>query len=231
MAELIAVVGASGSGKTTSLRNLDPASTFVISVTGKALPFKGAKKNYIPIKKDESGKKWIGNYFVSSDSSKICNVLKMIEAQMSHIQNIIIDDIQYIMSFESMDRASEKNFDKFVELAAHYFDILKQASSLPDGVNVIITSHADNEGDAINPYFKIKTVGKLLDKMITVEGLFTYVFFTNVINDEGIPQYKFITNSDGTSTAKTPMGLFNELLIDNDIQLIIDSIRKYNEGE
>lgn len=72
---------------------------------------------------------------------------------------------------------------------------------------------------------------KLLDKMITIEGLFTYVFFTSVINDEGAPQYKFITNSDGTSTAKTPMGLFNELLIDNDIQVVIDAIKRYNEGE
>ena len=139
--------------------------------------------------------------------------------------------IQYIMSFESMDRAGEKNFDKFVELAAHYFDILKQAAALPDNINVIVTSHSDNEGDEINPSFKIKTIGKLLDKMITIEGLFTYVFFTHVINDEGSPQYKFITNSDGTSTAKTPMGLFEELLIDNDIQIIIDAIKKYNEGE
>lgn len=92
MAELIAIVGKSGSGKTTSLRNLDPATTFIISVTGKGLPFKGAKRNYIPIKKDESNKKWVGNYFISSDSAKICTVLKMIEAQMPHIQTIILDD-------------------------------------------------------------------------------------------------------------------------------------------
>lgn len=160
MSEMIAIVGNSGTGKTTSFRNLNPAETFIISVTGKSLPFPKAKKNYIAIQKDEKQKKYVGNYFVSSDSEKICNVLKMISVQMPEIKNVIIDDIQYIMSFESMDRASEKNFDKFVELASHYFSILKTASAMDDGINVIITSHADNEGDAINPYYKIKTIGK-----------------------------------------------------------------------
>ena len=160
MSEMVAIVGNSGTGKTTSLRNLNPEETFIISVTGKSLPFPKAKKNYVAIQKDEKTKKYVGNYFVSSDSEKICNVLKMISVQMPQISTVVLDDLQYIMSFESMDRASEKNFDKFVELASHYFNILKTASSMDDGVNVIVTSHADNEGDAINPYFKIKTIGK-----------------------------------------------------------------------
>ena len=160
MAEGIAIVGESGSGKTTSLRNLDPSTTFFISITGKALPIKGFKSKFIPLQKDETGKKYKGNYYVSQDSEKICTVLKMIGAQMLHIQVVIIDDIQYIMSFESMERASEKNFDKFVELAAHYFNIIKAAAALPDHMHFIITSHADNEGDKINPYYKIKTIGK-----------------------------------------------------------------------
>ena len=76
MSEMVAIVGNSGTGKTTSLRNLNPETTFIISVTGKSLPFPKAKKNYVAIQKDEKQKKYIGNYFVSSDSEKICNVLK-----------------------------------------------------------------------------------------------------------------------------------------------------------
>ena len=70
---------------------------------------------------------------------------------------------------------------------------------------------------------------KLLDKMITIEGLFTYVFFTQVINEDGSIKHKFLTNSDGTCTAKTPMGMFEDLLIDNDVALVLDKIREYNE--
>ena len=92
MSEMVAIVGNSGTGKTTSLRNLNPETTFIISVTGKSLHFPKAKKNYVAIQKDEKLKKYVGNYFVSSDSEKICNVLKMISVQMPHISTVVLDD-------------------------------------------------------------------------------------------------------------------------------------------
>lgn len=119
--------------------------------------------------------------------------------------------------------------EKFTQLAQHFYGILKEAMGMRDNLKVFILCHSDNAGDALNPSFKIKTVGRMIDNMITLEGLFTYVLFTTrKKNDDGIMEYKFMTNSDGTNTAKTPMGCFSELLIDNDLQYVFSQIDKYN---
>lgn len=230
MAELGAVVGESGSGKSTSLRNLNPANTFIINVAGKPLPIKGYKKYYKPLVKNENGK-FEGNLYNTSNVDKISQVLKLIGVGMPHIKQVIIDDSQYLMAFEAMDRASEKGYEKFTQMAQHFYSILKEAMGMREDLKVFILAHSENIGDALNPSFKIKTLGKMIDNMITVEGLFTYVLFTvKRANDEGVIEYKFVTNSDGTNTAKTPMGCFNELFIDNDLQYVFDKIDEYNEG-
>lgn len=227
MAELCAIVGNSGTGKSTSIRTLDPKSTFIINVARKPLPFRGAKKNYIPLTKD--GDKWIGNLYNTSDVNQIANVLKMINAQRPDIQTVVIEDAQYIMAFEAMDRSAEKGYEKFTQMASNFYSVLKNAMNLRDDLKVFVLTHAENTGDALNPSYKIKTIGKMIDSMITVEGLFTYVFFTDVVKGENdVPQYKLITQSDGTTTAKTPMGCFEELRIDNDLQYICNKIDEYN---
>lgn len=227
MAELCAIVGNSGTGKSTSIRTLDPKSTFIINVARKPLPFRGAKKNYIPLTKD--GDKWVGNLYNTSDVNQIANVLKMINAQRPDIQTVVIEDAQYIMAFEAMDRSAEKGYEKFTQMASNFYSVLKNAMNLRDDLKVFVLTHAENTGDALNPSYKIKTIGKMIDSMITVEGLFTYVFFTDVVKGENdLPQYKLITQSDGTTTAKTPMGCFEELRIDNDLQYICNKIDEYN---
>lgn len=116
-------------------------------------------------------------------------------------------------------------------MAKHAYEVLKQGKELRDDLFVCILTHSENTGDNINPYFKIKTLGKLLDSVITLEGLFTYVLFTRVVrDDETEVAYKFVTNSDGTCTAKTPYGLFADRLIDNDLNYVINEIKLYNEG-
>ena len=110
MAELGAIVGESGSGKSTSLRNLDPKETFIINVARKALPFKGYKKNYIPISLNPETKKYEGNLYNTSSVEQISKILKLVDKTMPHIKYVIIDDSQYLMSFEAMDRASEKGW-------------------------------------------------------------------------------------------------------------------------
>jgi hypothetical protein len=133
------------------------------------------------------------------------------------------------MGFEAMDRAGDKGYDKFTQMAQHAYQVIKDAMNLRDDLYVVILTHSENTGDKINPYYKIKTQGKMIDNVITLEGLFTYVFFTDIVrDDDGNPTYKFKTNSDGTCTAKTPMGLFPELLVDNDLELVIKSIKEYN---
>lgn len=115
-------------------------------------------------------------------------------------------------------------------MAQHAYSVMKNAMNLRDDLYVVFSTHSENTGDRINQYHKIKTIGKMLDSVVTLEGLFTYVFFTTVEkSDDGRPCYKFKTNSDGTCTAKSPMGLFDEMLIDNDLDMVIKRIKEYND--
>ena len=226
--ETIAIVGESGSGKSTSLRNLDPKETFIISATGKPLPFRGWKKKYIPFKVSED-KKVSGNYYTSSNWEKIIKMLAIINKKMPHIKQVIIDDFQYVLSYEFVDRATEVGYTKFSELAQHAMEILRYAEQMRDDCKMVFLTHSDNVGDAMNPKYVIKTVGKLLSEKVTLEGLFTYIFFTKVYEGEsGKMEYKLITNTDGICIAKTPLGMFEELEIDNDLNEIIKIIDAYN---
>ena len=227
---MIAVVGESGSGKSTSLRNLNPKETFIINVAGKPLPLKGYRKNYTPLSKNKEGK-WIGNLYSSSNVEQINKILHLVNRGMPHIKVVIIEDAQYIMGFEMMDRAEEKGYDKFSQIASNFYSVLKSGMGMRENLSVCVLTHSENIGNDMNPKWKIKTLGKMLDNMITIEGLFTYVFFTKIGNDlDGNKEYKFITNSDGTNTAKSPMGCFESDEIDNDLNFVVQKIDEYNNG-
>lgn len=229
-AETIAVVGESGTGKSTSLRNLNPEETFIISTTGKPLPFRAWKKKYIPIKIE--GKNVSGNYYVSSKWDQILKILQIIDKMMPQIKQVIIDDFQYVLSYEFVDRATEVGYTKFSELAQHAMEILRYSEKMREDCKMIFLTHSENVGDNVNPKYVIKTVGKLLSEKVTLEGLFTYIFFTKVCEgDSGRMEYKLITNNDGTCVAKTSFGMFEDLEIDNDLNEIIHVIDAYNEGE
>lgn len=228
MAELIAIVGESGSGKTTSIRNLNPDETFIISTTGKRPGIKGAKKKYQDFKIED--KKISGNFYQTSNINNIKKVMNLVDKKMPNIKVLIIDDFQYLQAFEAMARVDEKGYGKFTDMAKHAYEALKTGMNMRDDLFICVLTHSETTGDNINPYYKIKTQGKMLDTVITLEGLFTYVLFTKVIQDESNNvQYKFITNTDGTCTAKSPMGLFDDRLIDNDLNYVINTIIKYNE--
>lgn len=230
MAELIAIVGESGSGKTTSIRNLNPEEIFIISTTGKRPGIRGAKKKFPDVKltKDE----FTGNFYTTSNVDNIGKMMQLVSSRRPEIKVIVVDDYQYIQAFESMERVDEKGYGKFTDMAKHAYEVLKKGKELRDDLYVCVLTHSENTGDNINPYYKIKTLGKLLDSVITLEGLFTYVLFTKVIRDEDNKvAYKFLTNSDGSCTAKSPMGLFPELLIDNDLNAVIKAIDEYNNAD
>ena len=229
-AETIAIVGESGTGKSTSLRNLNPEETFIISTTGKPLPFRGWKKKYSPIKISADGIS--GNYFTSSKWDQILKILQIVDKKMPHIKQVIVDDFQYVLSYEFVDRATETGYQKFSELAQHAMEILRYSEKMRDDCKMIFLTHSENVGDAMNPKYVIKTVGKLLAEKVTLEGLFTYIFFTRVGEGaDGRMEYKLLTNSDGTCVAKTSFGMFEEMEIDNDLNEIIKVIDEYNEGE
>lgn len=224
MANLIALVGNSGSGKSTSIRTLNPAETFIINVASKPLPFKGWKAKYTVWNKDNPN----GNFINTSDVERISKILDYIEAKRPEIKNIILDDSQYLMAFEAMDRAKEKGFEKFTDIAQKFYSILKASISMRDDLNIIVSCHSENIGDGLNPIYKIKTIGKMIDNVITIEGLFTYVLFTHIESDNGTNTYHFITQSDGTTTAKTPLDCFDSILIPNDLQYVINKIEEFN---
>ena len=228
--EALCIYGDSGTGKSTSLRNLNPETTFIISTTGKPLPFRGWKKKYIPFSINKDTKEISGNYYSSSNWEQILKILKIINTKMNHIEVVVIDDAQYIMSYEFVDRATEVGYGKFSELAQHFMEILRYSEQMRDNCTMVFLTHSDNIGTEIDPKYVIKTIGKLLSEKVTLEGLFTYIFFTKTEEgDDGRIQYKLVTNNDGKCLAKTPMGMFEELEIDNDLNEILKVIKEYNE--
>ena len=228
-AETILILGESGCGKSTSFRNLDPKETFIISTTSKPLPWRGWKKQYTKFNPKDNPD---GNWYQTPKSSQITKIIKYVNAKRPEIRNIIIDDIQYAMSFEYMDRRSETGFQKFSDIGGDFTDMLRVADELRDDIKLIFSAHSENVGDAMNPHWTLKTVGKLVAEKITPEGLFTYVFHAIPQSGDGDRMsYKFLTNTDGEHVAKTSMGMFEDLYIDNDLNEIIKIINEYNEGE
>lgn len=225
----ICICGESGSGKSTSIRNLDPQETFIIATIAKPLPFRGWKKNYTKFVINKETKELSGNYYVSDKSDNIIKIMKLVSSKMPHIKTLIVDDLQYTMAFEFVDRASEKNFDKFNEMAQHMLNIFRTTFELRDDLTVVFLTHSENVGTEIDPKYVIKTLGKLLKEKVTTEGLFTCMLFTEVNFDEDVPKYQFITNNDGKCIAKSPMGMFEDLKIDNDLKEVIETVKKYNE--
>ena len=227
-AETILILGESGQGKSTSLRNLNPQETFIISTTSKPLPWRGWKKMYTKFDPKTNTE---GNWYQTAKSSNILTIIKYISAKRPEIRNIIVDDTQYTMSFEYMDRRKETGFQKFSDIGGDFTDLLRAADILRDGMKLIFTAHSENTGDAINPHFTLKTIGKMVNEKITPEGLFTYIFYALAIPGDDKMEYKFLTNTDGEHVAKTPLGMFENQMIDNDLAEIIKTIDAYNEGE
>lgn len=220
MSNTVLVIGQSGSGKSTSLRNLDPKSTFIINVLDKPLPFRAFKKSYQPVTKENQ----MGNYFSASDWSHVVRCIDMVDKTRPEITTLVIDDWQYILAYEFMRRMSEKGFDKFSELANHGWSTINSCLGTRTSLTTFILSHSDmdNTGRA-----KCKTIGKLLDEKITIEGLFTTVLHSRVVDGE----YLFQTQSDNDYLAKSPMSMFEEFLIPNDLVTVKAAVENYFNDE
>ena len=224
MAQEILIIGESGSGKSTSLENLDPKSTFIINVGQKPMPFRGWKSNYTKLTKENPQ----GNYIESDNAGTIVQTMKHINDNMPNIKTVVVDDFQYVMANEYMRRANERGFDKFTEIGLHAWEVAQTGKNMRDDITFVMIGHAEQSTDLSgNRRLKFKTVGKLVDNVITMEGMFTVVLFTDVsVNADGQRVYNFITQSDGTTTAKSPKDMF-EFKIPNDIKTAIESINQY----
>jgi hypothetical protein len=222
MSNAVLVMGKTGSGKSTSMENLDPKETFVINVVGKDLPFRGGNKRYNVDKK---------NYFATHNSVQIVQVLKQISASAPHVKTVIVDDFQYVMSYEFMTTKTS-GFDKFNEIAEHAFSIINTAKNLRDDLTVIFLTHTDELVDSFGQKsYKIKTIGKLLDDKITIEGLFTIVLMAEQRMEGEKTVYGFKTKGSVRDTVKSPKDMFKDEYIPNDLKLVIDTISEYNSAE
>lgn len=217
MSNAVLIIGASGSGKSTALRNLDPNSTFIINVLDKPLPFRGYKNNYKKLSKESPE----GNYFSSDNWQHLISCIKKVNETQSHIRTLIIDDFNYVMANEFMRRACEKGYDRFSEIAQHAWLIINASLQCRESLMVFILSHSDLD---MHGKAKCKTIGKMLDEKISVEGMFSTVLHTQIIDDE----YKFLTQGNNEFIAKSPIGMFTDRLIDNDLQVVIEHIKNYN---
>lgn len=203
------MLGESGSGKSASLRNFDPTKTLLIQAIPKPMPFKNAQWKLF----DKDTKQ--GNIFVTD---KATDILMLMQGTKKKV--IVIDDFQYVMANEFMRRSDERGYDKFTEIGRNAWNILCMAGALPPDVRVYILTHTDtNDAGRI----KVKTIGKMLDEKITVEGMFTVVVRCVVRDGE----FLFTTRNNGSDTVKTPMGLFDSEVIDNDLAAVDKAICEY----
>lgn len=196
----VLILGESGSGKSTSLRNFDREEVGIFNVAGKPLPFR-KKMN-------------------KADNATYETILKVLRKPA--LKKYVIDDSQYLMAFESFDHAKETGYSKFTNMALNFRNLIDFAiRSTPDDVIVYFLHHTERGDDG---RLKAKTLGKMLDNQLTVEGLFSIVLLCQVDGSE----HYFITNSDGSNPAKSPMEMF-EMRIPNDLKMVDTAIREYWE--
>jgi len=217
----VLIIGSSGSGKSTSIRTLDAKTTFIISVLDKPLPFKGFKKLYKPISGWNDTE---GNYFVSDDWSRIVKCIQMVDKCRPDITTIILDDWQYILSHEFMKRSSERGYEKYSDIGFHGWSTMVAMNNTRPTLTGFVLAHNDTDSVGVST---LKTIGKLLSEKMSIEGIFSTCLHTRVVDG----RFCFQTQHDGDRMARSPMGMFDDALIDNDLQYVKDKIESYFNEE
>ena len=208
MSNKILCLGSSGTGKSSSLRNLDEKETFVLQCVEKRLPFKGSSSKY---NKDNK------NLFHTKSIDTTIEILKRINSNPG-IKTVIIDDFNYLMTYGYKLKAKEKGFEKFENLAFGIMDILEYCDTMRDDLNIYFMAHTQSDQDG---NVSTKTIGKFLDEKLCIEGLFTIV----TLSLGSVNGYKFVVN--GTTPAKSPMEMFETSEVENDLNLINETIKNY----
>jgi len=203
------------------INGLNPKETVVINVTGKSLPFPGWIKKY------NGNITEGGNYLETSNYDTINKAIKYIATNRTEIKNIIVDDANYIMAFEFMSRAQENGYGKFADFGVHLTSIFTTVKGVRADLNVFFLWHPEEfEGD-----MRMVTVGKMVNDYLCLEGLFTVILYTKVEKNDSKIQYLFVTNNDGVYPSKSPVGMFEELYMKNDLGKVAELIQKYDQGD
>ena len=215
MAKIIGVMGESGTGKSTSMENLDPKKTLIVDCDKKGLPWPGWRSQYSGEKK---------NYVVTDFPQVALGILKHVneDEQYKHVKVIVFDTINGLMVADEMRRSKEKGYDKWMDLAASIYDLLDYALTCRDDLTVVFMAHTQTDHDDNGYSFtRIKTSGRKLDK-ITVESKFNTVLLAKCVDGE----YLFETQAN-FSTAKSPKGMFDSKTIPNDLAAVVKAMEKY----
>ena len=230
----VLILAQSGMGKSTSIgqipelkiKGLNPKETYIISATSKPLPFKGSQKSY-PVGKPTDG---ISNRYVTNSGDQIAAAIKYILENKKEIKNIVIDDANYIMQDYYMANSLKKGYDTFKEIGK-FMDAVFSSMELSHAVNFFMLAHyeeyKDSSADTVS--YRFKTTGKMVQDYITPEGKFDIVLFgKQTYNEQEKKVYKqFVTNFDGQYPSKSPIGMFTELYIPNDLGYVKDKIDEY----
>lgn len=224
MANICLVLGKSGTGKSSSIRNLDPKTTVVLNVLGKRLPFKGSQGIY-----NEQNK----NLFRVDDYTQVISMLTGIGNSAKYVSNVIIDDATYIIRKEYFKRAKEAGYGKYTELGMHFQQIISLCESLRDDLNVFFIMHSEDvTSDNTITGYKVSTVGKLLDSQYNIVEVVPMVLYSDIkYDDKGNATYGFYTHrfKDGVVEipAKSPADMFEEDFIPNDLNIVVKAMKEY----
>lgn len=226
MSNLVIILGPTGSGKSTSIKNLNPKETMILALKDidKALPFKGSRKLYNAENK---------NYFALKDYNEIISYMDSASKNLKNVHNIIIEDATYIMRTEFFNRVAEIGYTKYNELADHFRRIIAKGSSLRPDINVFLFLHTDTitqDGNVVG--YKAATVGKLLDNQYNpLESVTVTLFAQPKFDDNGNPIFGFWTKKkkigDVELPCKAPDGMFEEEFIPNDLNYVIKAMNEY----
>ena len=223
MANIVMLLGKSGTGKSTSIKTLNPDETVVINVLGKKLPFKGSGALYSTEKK---------NLFRIDDYQQMINLL-MACNQQSNIKNIILDDCIYVMRKEYFKRAKETGYGKYTELAQHFQQIISTCEAMREDINVFIILHSEDvQSEKTTVGYKVSTIGQLLDSQYNPIEVVPMVLYSAIkFDDKGKPTYGFYTHASMEGTvqipAKTPDEMFAEDFIPNDLGMVVKAMNEY----
>lgn len=203
------IIGESGSGKSTSMQNMHPSETLLIQAIKKPLPFRST--GWKVITHDNPN----GSIFVTDNTPTIIKAMQRTKKKI-----IVVDDWNLTMTNEFMRRSAETGFQKFSDIGRSAWDLMTAAASLPDDVRVYLLGHSEQVDGG---HIKAKTIGKMIDEKCPVESMFTIVLRAAVINSNHV----FNTQSSGQDTCKSPIGLFHDDVIENDLAAVDAAICDY----
>ena len=224
MANIIMLLGKSGTGKSTSIKGLDSKETVVINVLGKRLPFKGSNALYNKENK---------NIFQKETYTDIISLVQNISDKATYVKNIILEDLIYVMRKEYFSRAREVGYGKYTELAQHFQQIISTCEKLREDLNVFMILHSEDvQSDKTTTGYKVSTVGNLVDNCYNPLEVVPMVLYSSVkYDDKGNTQYGFYTHrcKEGVVEipAKTPDEMFDEDFIPNDLGYVVKKMNEY----